>query len=503
MMKRLSRVRSLVAVSLILLVLMVPATWAAGDADLLQQGDDGGASPGAADELVSVSGIVDVMVNQESDDAEERLDTGKVYTKGDDLELGTDEGPSGTLSMRVGIRFQGIGIPQGATINSAYIEFTASEAQDRATNLTILGEASDNAQTYQGDDNEISTRTPAAASVAWNGVPAWSIPGAKHKTPDLKAIVQQIVNRPGWNTSNAMAFMFAGSGRRTAWSYDGAVDQGNLTLAPRLVIDYAGLTACQTLNRLSNPAGTGQITTDPEPNCGANTFYQGTPVEITAVPTGNNYSFGSWSGGATGSANPTTVVMNTDKTVTANFALGVCHTLTTNIVPVEADPVGLIRPTPSPNCGDGSKAGKYKTGTALMVDAVARGGWKFSAWSGALTGGGKPQPLTMDADKTVTATFVATCRSIKMKIDPTEAGTVLYTPPPNCEGSEWQPDQQVQLRAQPAAGWFFVKWTGDVTGGETFANPITVVMDGNKSIEAIFRFKSYQLWLPALFRRKS
>lgn len=40
-------------------------------------------------------------------------------------------------------------------------------------------------------------------------------------TPDLKAIVQEIVDRTGWNENNAMAFVIDGNGIRRAWSFDG------------------------------------------------------------------------------------------------------------------------------------------------------------------------------------------------------------------------------------------------------------------------------------------
>ena len=398
--------------------------------------------------------------------------------------------------MYVGIRFADLGIPQGATITSAFIEFTASEVQEGATNVTILGEYSDDAKTYNGDDFEISTRPLAPATVSWNGIPPWSVLNGKHQTPDLKAIVQAIVNRPGWNPSHAMAFMFTGSGRRTAWSYDGAP-----TMAPRLVVNYEGQVACTTLTSLTNPFGAGQITTDPAPNCGANQFYQGTTVQLTAVPTALNYSFASWTGGATGSANPTTIVMAIDQTVTADFVQGTCHTLTRNVVILpDPDPTaGEIRPDPLPNCGDGTKAGKYKNGTVVMLNALAKGGWEFTEWSGALTGSDRPQPLTMDADKTVTATFVAGCRRLKMTIDPPGGGTVTYTPPPNCGPDTWQSTiKSVKILGVPAPGHFFVKWKGDVDGGETLANPTTVIMNGNKSVNATFRFSAYVALLPSI-----
>ncbi|MDB5119934.1 MAG: cell wall/surface repeat protein [Sphingobacteriales bacterium] len=50
------------------------------------------------------------------------------------------------------------------------------------------------------------------------------------------------------------------------------------------------------------------------------TYNHGTSVRLTATPS-SGYVFSSWSGNATGSANPLTVLMTSDKNITANFTL--------------------------------------------------------------------------------------------------------------------------------------------------------------------------------------
>ncbi|NIS82041.1 MAG: hypothetical protein GTO14_17960, partial [Anaerolineales bacterium] len=47
----------------------------------------------------------------------------------------------------------------------------------------------------------------------------------------------------------------------------------------------------------------------------------------------------------------------------------------------------------------------YTYGTVVTLTAVADVGWTFSSWSGDLTGSTSPDTITMDGDKTVTATF--------------------------------------------------------------------------------------------------
>jgi hypothetical protein len=39
------------------------------------------------------------------------------------------------------------------------------------------------------------------------------------RTPEMKALIQEIVNRPGNTASSAMAFIITGSGTKTARAY--------------------------------------------------------------------------------------------------------------------------------------------------------------------------------------------------------------------------------------------------------------------------------------------
>ena len=57
---------------------------------------------------------------------------------------------------------------------------------------------------------------------------------ATYQTPNMSNVVQEIVNRGGWSSGNAMVFIISGSGHRTAESYDGSTSK-----APLLHIEYA------------------------------------------------------------------------------------------------------------------------------------------------------------------------------------------------------------------------------------------------------------------------
>ncbi|MBW1793387.1 MAG: hypothetical protein JRJ38_03000 [Deltaproteobacteria bacterium] len=184
------------------------------------------------------SGRLDIRVCQSSDDAEERHTiVDNSWNNSTDLDLGGFG--DATNDALLAIRFQNLGIPKGATINSAYIKFEAyadSSTLPANTSFTIVGEASDNADQFSNGQDEISNRpdTTAPVAVAWNNVDAWTADDT-YETPDLSAIVQEIVNRPGWSSGNAMVFKISGTGKRDAKAYD---DEG-YHHGPLLHVEYS------------------------------------------------------------------------------------------------------------------------------------------------------------------------------------------------------------------------------------------------------------------------
>ncbi|HHX29507.1 MAG TPA: hypothetical protein GX716_10955, partial [Firmicutes bacterium] len=50
----------------------------------------------------------------------------------------------------------------------------------------------------------------------------------------------------------------------------------------------------------------------------------------------------------------------------------------------------------------------------------------------------------------------------------------------------YQNGDEVQLSAQPISGWRFSKWEGDIGEAKATAREITILMDGNKSVTAVF-----------------
>ncbi len=156
-----------------------------------------------------------------NDDVEE-TSKGVVNLSSDDIELVYDTKATG--SQVVGLRFNGIAIPQGAIITKAYIQFTVDEATSTNCNLTIRGEDSDNSVAFTASSKTVSRRVKTTASVNWAPA-AWTTignSGTAQQTTDMKSIVQEIVNRSLWNSGNSMSFIITGTGngKRTAVAYE-------------------------------------------------------------------------------------------------------------------------------------------------------------------------------------------------------------------------------------------------------------------------------------------
>ena len=217
----------------------LPGASNAGTNNFVVMVSDGKGGTDTANYTVNVSSngsgtTVSSKVNTGNDDVEEHSSNGTIYLDSSDLELVYDSYNS-QGNQHVGVRFIGVNVPQGATITDAYIQFTCDEASSGSTSLTIHGHDVNNAAAFTGSSYEVSGRTATSANVNWSPA-AWNTvgeSGANQRTPNLQAIIQEIVNRTGWSSGNAMSFKITGSGTRTAESYNGSA-----SLAPELFVTY-------------------------------------------------------------------------------------------------------------------------------------------------------------------------------------------------------------------------------------------------------------------------
>lgn len=130
-------------------------------------------------------------------------------------------------------RFLDVSIPKGATIETATIEIYIPNTSFDDIDLDIYGHDSDDSPGITTDTNDISSRSYTTATVNW----AVASATAGWKTsPDIAAIIQEIVDRDGWASGGAITIIFDATGVASNLqfrSYDYRSD-----LAAKLTITY-------------------------------------------------------------------------------------------------------------------------------------------------------------------------------------------------------------------------------------------------------------------------
>jgi len=185
---------------------------------------------------VSGSGSLSIPISHSSDDAEERVSNGSISLTSSDLEIMHENGSS-SREQKIGLRFLNVEIPQGATIDSAYIEFEVDQYHSGSVKVDIWGEDTSDPSRYSSS-NKITGRDKTSAKVDWDFSTAPSR-NSSLDTSSLSSLVQEIVNRSDWTSGNAMAFILEDDGSnssnyRELESYDGESNN-----APTLHVSYS------------------------------------------------------------------------------------------------------------------------------------------------------------------------------------------------------------------------------------------------------------------------
>lgn len=106
-----------------------------------------------------------------------------------------------------------VNVPQGTALTDAYLDITLFNADSNdEPSHTFYGEAVDNAAAFSTTANDISSRARTTASVNWSNPDLGLAAGTQvTQTPSLLAIVQEIIDRPGWVSGNTLTIMVQGS----------------------------------------------------------------------------------------------------------------------------------------------------------------------------------------------------------------------------------------------------------------------------------------------------
>jgi len=153
---------------------------------------------------------LDLKITAGTNDAEEHLNAG-MDVGSTDLEMPyEDDGtPSATDPQLTCLRYN-VAVLKGAKISKAYVEFTCDETKGgtRPVNLIIEGQLAVNPPAFTTNAKDLTSRAPwTQAQVKW-AVENWTTVGQKSRTPDLSAILQEILNQAGWASGNALVLAF-------------------------------------------------------------------------------------------------------------------------------------------------------------------------------------------------------------------------------------------------------------------------------------------------------
>jgi len=139
-----------------------------------------------------------------------------------------------------GMRFNSVTIPQGSQIIRASLKICAHPNGLQAeVDGVFEGELTNNAATFGEESRVIAQLITTKASTPWKWTKdkPWSA-NEWYESPDISAVVQEIVNRPGWAANNSLVIVYSfdqlsHNDERRFWSFD-----GDPTKAAQLVITY-------------------------------------------------------------------------------------------------------------------------------------------------------------------------------------------------------------------------------------------------------------------------
>ncbi len=216
----------------------------------------GNTAPGPRSDTLELTQIInetlEIRILESSGDVEQ-VSSGGVNSTSKGLNLG--------LQPYVGMRFTDLTIPQGAAITNAYIQFKVDASRSGTSNLTIQAEDSDNAPPLQTSNFYLSSLNTTSAEALWSP-PNWTTvgeTGPDQQTSDISSVLQEVINKPGWSSGNALVILISGTGERVAESYNG--DQSG---APLLHVEYSYEDSPPRIDSFSvtpNPAGVGEQVT--------------------------------------------------------------------------------------------------------------------------------------------------------------------------------------------------------------------------------------------------
>ncbi len=131
--------------------------------------------------------------------------------------------------------------------------------------------------------------------------------------------------------------------------------------------------------------------------------------------------------------------------------------------------------------GSITPGGLFDAGTSVSLMATPQPGYEFAGWSGDAAGLANPIAVLMDRAKSVQAGFTPILCTLTTSA--TAGGSVTA-------GGSFSYGTSVTVTATADTGYLFTGWSGDATG---MKNPVGVLLDRSKSVQAVFSPQSFTL----------
>ncbi len=136
----------------------------------------------------------------------------------------------------------------------------------------------------------------------------------------------------------------------------------------------------------------------------------------------------------------------------------------------------------------------FTEGQVITLTTEVDDGYRFVKWGGDLPlqtdETDNPITLTMDKPRSITAIVKQDLWPLHLSTSGGGTGTVKATPSgdesENALVPKYRDGQAVSLQATPDAGSIFTGWAGNISSGQENENPITVLMDRERTITARF-----------------
>jgi hypothetical protein len=193
-------------------------------------------------------------------------------------------------------------------------------------------------------------------------------------------------------------------------------------------------------------------------------YVEGSQVKLTAKPDSGAIFVG-WTGSLVDVTNPTTISMTSNKAITATFRKLQYYTLAVTVVGN-----GKVMKVPDQPT--------YLEGTQVQVTETPDSTNQFLAWGGDVGGSSNSITITMNSNKTVSATF-SQLPYYSLNIAVFGGGSVTKVP----DAATYLVGTPVQITAVPDGGNHLGSWSGDTSANST---TLTVRMMSNKLIVANF-----------------